>query len=59
MILQIISTTNREFLGFIFEDIYPIVLPNGGKFTPEYVVNLPSGDLRLITSNFIIDVKEI
>lgn len=56
---KIISTTNGAFLGYEFEDTYPVVLPNGSLFYPEYISTLPSGELRLITSNFIIDVKEV
>lgn len=59
MILKITSTTSGRFLGFEFEDNFPLVLPNGSVFNPDYVRVLSSGEYRLITSNFIIDAKEI
>lgn len=58
MKLKITSTTSEEFLGFEFENTFPITLPNGSVFYPDYVKVLPSGEYRLITSNFIIDAKE-
>ena len=59
MILKIISSTNSSFVGYEFENTYPLVLPNSGTFTPDSVVTLSSGVYRLINSNLIIDVKEI
>lgn len=59
MTLKITSTTDGKFLGYEFERNFPIILPNGSIFSPDYIVTLPSGELRLITSNFIIDVKEV
>lgn len=58
MKLVITGTTDRQFVGFRFTDKYPVTLPNGSKFTPESVVKLAAKEYRLITSNFIIDVKE-
>lgn len=59
MILQIISTTDHSFLGLEFQDSFPLMLPNGSEFVPERIVLLPSGEYRFITSNFIIEAKEV
>ena len=59
MILQIINTTDKRFLGLEFFNEFPLLLPNGSTFFPERIVLLPSGEYRFITSNFIIEAKEI
>lgn len=59
MRLKIVNTTNGQFLGYEFEDAYPVQLPNGSIFFPEHIIVLPSGNYRLVTSNFIIDAKEV
>jgi hypothetical protein len=58
MNLTIMVTTDRQFVGASFTDSYPIILPNGLEFTPESIIELGSENYRLITSNYIIDVKE-
>ena len=58
MKLTITSTTDRQFIGFTFTDDFPVTLPNGSQFLPESAVEIAPKNYRLITSNYIIDVKE-
>ena len=54
----ITDTTDNKFLGHQFEDIYPIILPDGFSFTPDSQIEIQPNYFRLITSNYVIDVKE-
>jgi len=58
MRLVITDTTDRQFLGYQFDDVYPITLPDGTSFTPEREMQIAPNHFRLITSNYVIDVKE-
>jgi hypothetical protein len=58
MKLVISDTTDRQFLGHQFEGVYPMTLPDGTSFTPERQIEIAPKHFRLITSNYVIDVKE-
>lgn len=55
MRLKITYTTDNKFLGFEFEDSFPLLLPNGVYFNPSSAIQVSEDNFRLITSNYIID----
>lgn len=55
--LQVISTTDGKFIGFIFNPDEPIIL-SGFLFIPDKVQHQAGGVIRLSNSNYVIDAKE-
>jgi hypothetical protein len=59
MKMQITATTDRQYLGHIFDsDDNPIVLDNDVNVNVERVLTMSDG-LRFISSSYIIDAQEI
>lgn len=63
MKLRIVESTGNMFIGFEFDyDLNgrgAILLPNGSVFHPDYTRTAGTSTIRLVSSNFIIDVKEV
>jgi hypothetical protein len=59
MKLNIISTTDGQFSGMDFEDVFPLVLGES-EFTPDGPpIDLGDKKWRYYNSNYSIDAQEI
>jgi len=59
MIVRIVETTNRQFLGHEFDsDDNPIILAEDVKVFIEKVIPLPDG-VRFVSSSYIIDTIKV
>jgi hypothetical protein len=46
MIRQIIETTDKKYIGLVFDDQNPFILPDGILFTPTKIQDLGNGIIR-------------
>ena len=58
MILQITATTDGRYVGLEFPDGARIQLADDVVFIPDRIMAVPGG-WRFITSNYVIDAKEV
>lgn len=59
MKIQIISSTDGQFLGKIFDLKFPIALAEGNVFMPDgEPIKIGGKILRYFNSNYSIDVQE-
>jgi len=50
---RIIETTDKRFIGIVFDDTKPIIL-DGFNFVPTEKLDLGSGLIRYSNSNYVI-----
>jgi hypothetical protein len=58
MIRQIIETTDKKYIGLVFDDQYPFISPDGIIFTPTKIQDLGNGITRYSNSHYIVTTKE-
>jgi hypothetical protein len=59
MKVQIISSTDGQFLGKIIQDVFPTMLDDNTEFMPSGDPILVGGQIkRYFNSNYSIDVQE-
>ena len=60
MKVRITATTDRQHLGFTFDSRVKTIKLIGGIEVPvERKMSLPSGGIRFINSNYIIDTVKV
>ena len=59
MIVRVISSTDKKYLGLVVDTNKPLVSPDGITFNPTKVQSLGDGYYRYSNSNYVIDVKDI
>tara|TARA_R110000803_G_scaffold4054_2_gene13880 strand:- start:8031 stop:8213 length:183 start_codon:yes stop_codon:yes gene_type:complete len=60
MKVRITDTTDRQHLGFVFDSNVNTIKLHGGIEVPvEKKMSLPSGGMRFINSNYIIDTVKV
>ena len=59
MIVRVISSTDKKYLGLVVDTNKPLVSPDGITFNPTKVQSLGGGYYRYSNSNYVIDVKDI
>ena len=59
MIVQVIASTDRKYIGLVVDTDNPFISPDGIKFNPTKVQALGNGVYRYSNSNYVIEVKEI
>tara|TARA_R110000772_G_scaffold8737_2_gene28943 strand:- start:18654 stop:18836 length:183 start_codon:yes stop_codon:yes gene_type:complete len=60
MKMRIVSTTDGQHLGFVFQHTAnPIKLKGGIEVAVERKIILPNGGIRFVNSNYIIDTVKV
>jgi hypothetical protein len=58
MIRQIIETTDKKYIGLVFDDQDPFISLDGILFTPTKIQDLGNGIIRYSNSHYIVTTKE-
>jgi len=58
MMNRIISTTDGNFVGTVFDNELPITL-NGETFAPDKVLEISATVTRYANSSYVLDAEEI
>lgn len=56
--MQIVSTTDGQFIGLTFDPSQPIIL-GGAVFTPDRVIAIGGGISRFSNSSYVFDAIEV
>lgn len=56
--MQIVSTTDGQFIGLTFDPSQPIIL-GGAVFTPDRVIVIGGGISRFSNSSYVFDAIEV
>jgi len=59
MIRQIIETTDKKYIGLVFDDKDPFISPDGILFIPTKIQDLGNGIIRYSNSHYIVTTKEV
>jgi len=59
MIRQIIETTDKKYIGLVFDDQDPFISPDGTLFTPTKIQDLGNGIIRYSNSHYVVTTKEV
>jgi len=59
MIRQIIETTDKKYIGLVFDDQDHFISPDGILFTPTKIQDLGNGIIRYSNSHYIVTAKEV
>ena len=59
MIRQIIETTDKKYIGLVFDDQDPFISPDGILFIPTKIQDLGNGIIRYSNSHYIVTTKEV
>lgn len=59
MIVQVITSTDKKYIGLVADLDKPFISPDGIKFNPTKIQYLGNGIYRYSNSNYVIEVKDI
>jgi len=59
MIVQVIASTDKKYIGLIADTDQPLVAPDGIKFNPTKIQYLGNDIYRYSNSNYVIEVRDI